>query len=90
MTQAEFDKAREIYFQRCAGCRRAAQGRDRQAADPGHHAGQGYRLPWVFIEYGSPAGMPNWGTSGELSKDEVDLMARYIKQDAPTARVRHG
>jgi len=27
--------------------------------------------------------MPNWGTSGELSDDEVDLMARYIQQTPP-------
>ena len=45
----------------------------------------------VFINYGSPAGMPNWGTSGEMTDDEVDLMARYIQQTPPhAARVRHG
>ena len=27
--------------------------------------------------------MPNWGTPGELSDDEVDLMARYIQQTPP-------
>jgi nitrite reductase (NO-forming)/hydroxylamine reductase len=27
--------------------------------------------------------MPNWGTSGELTDDEVDLMARYIQQTPP-------
>jgi len=37
----------------------------------------------VFIKYGSPAGMPNWGTSGELTDDEVDLMARYVQQTPP-------
>jgi nitrite reductase (NO-forming)/hydroxylamine reductase len=34
-----------------------------------------------FITYGSPAGMPNWGTSGDLSEEEVDMMARYILLD---------
>ena len=28
--------------------------------------------------------MPNWGTSGELTDDEVDLMARYVQQTPPT------
>ncbi len=38
----------------------------------------------MFINYGSPAGMPNWGTSGELTEKEVDLMARYVQQTPPT------
>ena len=37
----------------------------------------------MFINYGSPAGMPNWGTSGELNDAEVDLMARYVQQTPP-------
>ncbi len=28
--------------------------------------------------------MPNWGTSGEMTDAEVDLMARYIQQEPPT------
>ena len=32
---------------------------------------------------GSPAGMPNWGTSGKLSPAEVDLMARYLQHEPP-------
>ena len=27
--------------------------------------------------------MPNWGTSGELSEAQVDLMARYVMLDPP-------
>jgi nitrite reductase (NO-forming)/hydroxylamine reductase len=38
----------------------------------------------VFIAYGSPAGMPNWQTSGELTAEQVDLMARYVQQEPPT------
>ncbi len=38
----------------------------------------------VFINYGSPAGMPNWGTSGELSEKDVDVMARFLQQTPPT------
>jgi nitrite reductase (NO-forming)/hydroxylamine reductase len=37
----------------------------------------------VFIAYGSPAGMPNWQTSGEMSEADVDLMARYVQQTPP-------
>ncbi|MBF8292245.1 MAG: c-type cytochrome [Steroidobacteraceae bacterium] len=38
----------------------------------------------VFISYGSPAGMPNWGSSGDLTPEEVDIMARYVQHVPPT------
>ena len=85
MTKAEFDKGREIYFQRCAGChgvlRKGATGKP-LTQDITLEKGSEYLK--VFIKYGSPAGMPNWGTSGDLTDDEVDLMARYIQQTPPT------
>jgi nitrite reductase (NO-forming)/hydroxylamine reductase len=84
MSKAEFDKARQIYFERCAGChgvlRKGATGKP-LTPDKTLAAGTDYLK--VFIKYGSPAGMPNWGTSGELSDDEVDLMARYVQQTPP-------
>ena len=84
MTQAEFDKARQIYFERCAGChgvlRKGATGKP---LTPDITLAKGTDYLKVFIAYGSPAGMPNWQTSGELSEQEVDLMARYVQQDPP-------
>ncbi|HMQ57437.1 MAG TPA: cytochrome D1 domain-containing protein, partial [Rhizobiaceae bacterium] len=44
----------------------------------------GYDYLKAFITYGSPAGMPNWGTSGELSEADIDLMARYILNEPAT------
>ncbi len=85
MTKAEFDKGRVIYFERCAGChgvlRKGATGK---ALTPDVTLAKGTDILKVFIKYGSPAGMPNWGTSGELNDAEVDLMARYIQQVPPT------
>jgi nitrite reductase (NO-forming)/hydroxylamine reductase len=84
MTKAEFDKAREIYFQRCAGChgvlRKGATGKP---LTPDLTIDKGGEYLKTFIKYGSPAGMPNWGTSGELNDAEVDLMARYVQQTPP-------
>jgi len=84
MTQAEFDKARKIYFERCAGChgvlRKGATGKP---LTPDITLGKGTDYLKVFIAYGSPAGMPNWLTSGEMNEADVDLMARYIQQDPP-------
>ena len=84
MTKAEFDKARQIYFERCAGChgvlRKGATGKP---LTPDLTLERGTEFLKVFIKYGSPAGMPNWGTSGELNDAEVDLMARYVQQTPP-------
>ncbi len=84
MTQAEFDTARKIYFERCAGChgvlRKGATGKP---LTPDLTVSKGTDYLKIFIAYGSPAGMPNWQTSGELTEKEVDLMARYIQHDAP-------
>ena len=84
MTKEEFDKARGIYFQRCAGChgvlRKGATGKP---LTPDITLPKGTDYLKVFIAYGSPAGMPNWQTSGELSEAEVDLMARYVQQTPP-------
>ncbi|OGB17820.1 MAG: nitrite reductase [Burkholderiales bacterium RIFCSPLOWO2_12_67_14] len=85
MTQAEFDVARKVYFERCAGChgvlRKGATGKP---LTPDITVGKGTDYLKVFIAYGSPAGMPNWQTSGEMSEKEVDMMARYIQHEPPT------
>ena len=85
MTKAEFDKARQMYFERCAGChgvlRKGATGKP---LTPDITMGRGTEILKTFIKYGSPAGMPNWGTSGEMTDAEVDLMARYVQQEPPT------
>ncbi len=84
MSKAEFDQARQIYFERCAGChgvlRKGATGKP---LTPDLTIAKGSEYLKVFIKYGSPAGMPNWGTSGELTDDQVDLMARYVQQTPP-------
>lgn len=85
MTEEEFARARQIYFERCAGChgvlRKGATGKP-LTPDLTHEKGTEYLK--TFIAYGSPAGMPNWLTSGEFDEATVDLMARYIQHDAPT------
>ncbi len=84
MTKAEFDKGRQIYFERCAGChgvlRKGATGKP---LVPEITLDKGTEYLKVFINYGSPAGMPNWGSSGQLTEAEVDLMARYVQQTPP-------
>jgi nitrite reductase (NO-forming)/hydroxylamine reductase len=85
MTRPEFERAKQIYFERCAGChgvlRKGATGKP---LTPDITQGRGTDYLKVFINYGSPAGMPNWGTSGELSAEDVDIMARYVQHVPPT------
>jgi nitrite reductase (NO-forming)/hydroxylamine reductase len=84
MTRAEFEEATKIYFQRCAGChgvlRKGATGKP-LTPDITQKKGTDYLK--VFINYGSPAGMPNWGTNGQLTPAQVDIMARYVQHTPP-------
>ncbi len=84
MTRAEFSHAKKIFFERCAGChgvlRKGATGKP-LTTDITRQRGEAYLK--AFITYGSPAGMPNWGTSGELTEQEIDLMARYLMHEPP-------
>ena len=85
MTKKEFEEGKQIYFQRCAGChgvlRKGATGKP---LTPDLTLEKGTDYLKVFIAYGSPAGMPNWQTSGTLTEQQVDMMARYIQQEPPT------
>jgi len=85
LNAAEFERAKQIYFERCAGChgvlRKGATGKP---LTPDITLKKGTEYLKVFINYGSPAGMPNWGTSGEISAEDVDLMAKYIQHAPPT------
>ena len=84
MSETEFDKAKRIFFERCAGChgvlRKGATGKP---LTPDITLERGTEYLKTFIKYGSPAGMPNWGTSGVLNDAEVDMMARYVQQTPP-------
>ncbi|MBV1797953.1 nitrite reductase [Siccirubricoccus sp. G192] len=84
LTAEEFNEARQIYFQRCAGChgvlRRGATGK---ALTTDITRERGLEALRDFINFGSPAGMPNWGTSGDLTDRQVDMMARYLLNEPP-------
>ncbi|TGO02566.1 nitrite reductase [Candidatus Thiomargarita nelsonii] len=84
ISETEFEKAKQIFFERCAGChgvlRKGATGKP-LTPDITQQRSTPYLK--VFINYGSPGGMPNFGTSGELTPEEVDLMARYIQHEPP-------
>ncbi len=84
ISKEEFARAKQIYFERCAGChgvlRKGATGKP---LTPDITQQRGTEYLKTFINYGSPAGMPNWGTSGQLTEKEVDLMARFLQHEPP-------
>ena len=84
VSEAEFARASQIFFERCAGChgvlRKGATGKP-LTTDITREKGTEYLK--ALINFGSPAGMPNWGTSGELTAADIDLMARFLQQEPP-------
>lgn len=84
LSQEEFDHSQQLYFERCAGChgvlRKGATGKP---LTPDITRDKGTEYLKALINYGSPAGMPNWGTSGELSESEIDAMARFLQHEPP-------
>ena len=85
LTAEQFNQANRIYFERCAGChgvlRRGATGKPLTTELTRELGGEYIK---AFITYGSPAGMPNWGTSGDLSEAEIELMTAYLLNDPAT------
>ena len=85
LSEQEFSAATQLYFERCAGChgvlRKGATGKP---LTPDITRERGTEYLKALITYGSPAGMPNWGTSGELSPEQVDIMARFLQQEPPS------
>ncbi len=80
----EFQRANQIYFERCAGCHGVLRaGATGKALTTDLTREKGFDYLRDFITYGSPAGMPNWGTSGDLSENDVELMAKYLLNDPP-------
>ncbi|MGO9545594.1 MAG: cytochrome D1 domain-containing protein [Rhodomicrobium sp.] len=84
MSPEEYTAAKQIFFERCAGChgvlRKGATGKP---LTPDITRQRGFEALRDFITYGSPAGMPNWGTSGDLTEKQIDMMARYLLIDPP-------
>ncbi len=84
LTAEEMDQAKKIFFERCAGChgvlRKGATGKP-LTTDKTRELGLDNIK--TMITMGSPAGMPNWGTSGELTEQQIDLMGRYLLNEPP-------
>ena len=95
MTAAEFETGKKIYFERCAGChgvlRKGATGKNlephwsKKNADGTVQEGGTLKLGTArldkIIGLGTEGGMVNYDDI--LTKEEIDVMARYIQQTPP-------
>ncbi len=84
LSEAENQRATQVYFERCAGChgvlRKGATGKP---LTPDVTREKGHEYLKALITYGSPGGMPNWGTSGELSEQDIHILASFLQQEPP-------
>lgn len=82
MSDADFDKAKSMYFQRCAGChgvlRKGATGSN---LEPKNTLEKGTDRLEKIITLGTEGGMNNFDDI--FSKEEISLLAKYIQMEPP-------
>jgi nitrite reductase (NO-forming) / hydroxylamine reductase len=85
ISETEFASSQQIYFERCAGChgvlRKGATGKPLSSEIT---RARGTEYLKTLISFGSPAGMPNWGTSGDMTPAQIDAMARFLQHEPPS------
>lgn len=84
LTPAEFEQGKQIYFDRCSGChgtlRKGATGP--VIDDTAMRQKTLAKLEAVIYD-GTDAGMPGWGRTGEMTKAETTLMAKFLQNTPP-------
>jgi len=84
LTAEENEIATRLFFERCAGChgvlRKGATGKP---LTPDITREKGTEYLKALITFGSPGGMPNFGSSGELEAENIDILARFLQQEPP-------
>ncbi len=89
LAEADFQHARRIYFDRCAGChgtmRAGATGPNIQPTRTRQIGTEGIR---AILHNGTPGGMPAWGRAGILDDTEIGLMANFVQMPPPVAPQR--
>jgi nitrite reductase (NO-forming)/hydroxylamine reductase len=84
MTAEEFEQGKQIYFDRCAGChgtlRKGATG---PKIDDVSMLEKTLAKLEETIHEGTDAGMPGWGRTGEMTREQTKLMAKYLQNPAP-------
>jgi nitrite reductase (NO-forming) / hydroxylamine reductase len=84
MADDDYDWAKQVYFERCAGChgtlRKGATG---PALTPDLMDPKGVLALSAIIYNGTPRGMPDWGIQGFMTKEQSDHMAEFLLIEPP-------
>lgn len=84
LTDEEFSKASQIFFDRCAGCHGVLRnGATGPALTPENTLPKGTVGLSTIIFNGTPRGMPDWGKQGVLTQEETELMAKFVQNEPP-------
>jgi nitrite reductase (NO-forming)/hydroxylamine reductase len=82
LNEADFETAKALYFQRCAGChgvlRKGATGK---SLEPKETRKKGQKRLERIIALGTEGGMNNFDDI--FSKEEIKMLATYIQMEAP-------
>lgn len=82
LSDEEFTKAKQIFFDRCAGChgtlRKGATGPN---LEPAKTRAIPHEALATIIGEGTPGGMPPW--KNVLTHNEIELLSIYLQMDAP-------
>jgi nitrite reductase (NO-forming)/hydroxylamine reductase len=84
LSDDDFENAEFIYFDRCSGChgalRKGATGPN--ITDEKMTTKSLAKLEETIFD-GTEAGMPGWGRTGELTREQTALMAKFLQLPAP-------
>lgn len=85
LTEDEFAWAKQVYFERCAGChgtlRKGATG---PALTPDITQTKGTLALATIIFNGTPRGMPDWGRQGFFTPEQTEIMAKFLQMEPPS------
>lgn len=84
LSDEEFAWAKQVYFERCAGChgtlRKGATG---PALTPDKTQPKGTLALAAIIFNGTPRGMPDWGKQGFFTQEQTEIMAKFLQNEPP-------
>lgn len=84
LSPEDMKKASDMYFNTCAGCHGTTR---KGATGPNLEPERLKTYPQDYLvttlTNGKPGGMPDWGRQGILSADDIQLMAKFLRNDPP-------
>lgn len=84
LSEEEFAWAKQVYFERCAGChgtlRKGATG---PALTPDKTIPKGTAGLAAIIFNGTTRGMPDWGKQGFFTQAQTETMAKFLEMEPP-------